>query len=204
MSDLGTAGPLLGYSGFFGSCTFGPSVMDFGSMNTSTPATLSYKLAVLVFMEDGEGRQLLILRKKKPNQGNWSPIGGKLETGIGESPFECAARETREETGYSFETGDFHLFSMIAEKAYEGDSHWLIFLFRCLKKVSALPPEIDEGRFGFFSREELDRLPIPDTDRTALWPIWDKYRKDFVAMKVDCTPEKGLRAEIEQVVRGAI
>lgn len=173
-------------------------------MNANPPLSLSYKLAVLVFLEDGHGRQLLILRKKKPNQGNWSPIGGKLETGIGESPFECAARETREETGYAFGPEDFHLFSMIAEKAYEGDAHWLIFLFRCLQKISAIPPSMEEGDFGLFTREEIDRLPIPDTDRKALWPIWDEHRKDFVAMRVDCTPERGLRVDIEQVVRGEI
>lgn len=173
-------------------------------MNSVSAATLSYKLAVLVFLEDSQGRQLLILRKKKPNQGNWSPVGGKLETGIGESPFECAARETREETGNAFAPSDFHLFAMIAEKAYEGDSHWLIFLFRCLKTVSALPPEMDEGKFGFFSRAEIDRLPIPDTDRKALWPIWDQYRGGFVAIRVDCTPERGLQVDLEQVVRQAI
>ena len=46
----------------------------------------------------------------------------------GESPFECAVRETREETGLEVATDDLHLFSIIAEKAYEGQSHWLMFL----------------------------------------------------------------------------
>jgi len=50
---------------------------------------IPYKLAVLVFVENTAGEHLLLLRAKPPNLGVWSPIGGKLETATGESPFEC-------------------------------------------------------------------------------------------------------------------
>ena len=162
-------------------------------------ATLSHKLAVLVFLENAAGDHLLIKRAKMPNLGNWSPIGGKMETGIGESPFECAVRETEEEVGFKITTADLHLFGMIAEKAYEGQSHWLMFLFRCRKPIEHLPPEIDEGQFGYFSRDALDALSLPETDRTALWPIYDKYRDSFVALRADCMPGVPLRVEIEEV-----
>jgi 8-oxo-dGTP diphosphatase len=162
-------------------------------------ASLSYKIAVLVFLENAAGEQLLMLRAKPPNLGVWSPIGGKLETGLGESPFECAIRETREETGFELTVGDLHLFAMIAEKAYEGQSHWLLFLFRVQRPIPALPPDITEGRFGFFSRAAIDQLPIPETDRTALWPIYDRYRERFVALRADCEPGQALRVEIEQI-----
>ncbi|MFA5265304.1 MAG: NUDIX domain-containing protein [Opitutaceae bacterium] len=168
-------------------------------MHQASLSPLSYKLAVLVFIENPEGQHLLILRNRQPNRGNWSPIGGKLETAIGESPFECAARETREETGHDVSPEDFHLFAMIAEKAYEGESHWLLFLFRCLKPIRNLPADIDEGRFSFFSHDEIERLPIPETDRQALWPIWDKYRDRFVAMRINCSPEQRLQIDIEQL-----
>jgi 8-oxo-dGTP diphosphatase len=163
------------------------------------PDTLPYKIAVLVFLENGAGEQLLLLRAKPPNLGVWSPIGGKLEMATGESPFECAVRETREETGLEVGNPDLHLFSIIAEKAYEGETHWLMFLFRCLKPLPGLPPDISEGRFGFFSRQAIDALPIPETDRTALWPTYDAYRDRFVALKADCRPGKPVRVEIEQV-----
>jgi 8-oxo-dGTP diphosphatase len=161
--------------------------------------SLAYKIAVLVFLENEAGDHLLLLRAKPPNLGVWSPIGGKLETAIGESPFECAVRETREETGFEIETSDLHLFAMIAEKAYEGESHWLMFLFRCRRPVTALPPEISEGKFGFFSRAQIDALPIPETDRTALWPIFDRYRDRFVALKADCAPGQPVRVDIEEI-----
>lgn len=161
--------------------------------------SLSYKIAVLVFLENTRGEHLLLLRAKPPNFGIWSPIGGKLETGTGESPFECAVRETFEETGHRVDASDLHLFAMIAEKAYEGQSHWLMFLFRCKTPLAALPPAIAEGRFGFFSRAAIDALPIPDTDRTALWPTYDRYRDHFVALKADCAPGKPVRVEVEQI-----
>lgn len=161
--------------------------------------TLSYKIAVLVFLENEKGEHLLLLRAKPPNFGVWSPIGGKLETGIGESPFECAIRETAEETGFALTLDDLHLFAMIAEKAYEGQSHWLMFLFRCRKPISALPPDIKEGKFGFYSRAAIDTLAIPETDRTALWPIYDRYRDRFVALRADCMPGRPVKVEIEEI-----
>lgn len=160
---------------------------------------LTYKIAVLVFLENAAGEHLLLLRAKPPNLGVWSPIGGKLETAIGESPFECAVRETQEETGFAIETADLHLFAMIAEKAYEGQSHWLMFLFRCRKPIPTLPADMHEGAFGFFSRGAIDALPIPETDRTALWPIYDRYRDRFVALRADCEPGKPVRVDLEEI-----
>ncbi len=161
---------------------------------------LSHKIAVLVFLENAAGEQLLLLRAKAPNFGSWSPIGGKLETSIGESPFECAVRETQEEVGLTILPDELHLFAMIAEKAYEGQSHWLMFLFRCRRLVTEIPAAISEGRFGFFSRAAIDGLTIPETDRSALWPIYDKYRDGFVALKADCAPGHPPRVEVEEII----
>ncbi len=165
--------------------------------------SLAHRIAVLVFIENARGELLLLLRAKPPNLGVWSPPGGKLETSLGESPFECAARETREETGVAAAPEDFHLFAMIAERAYEGETHWLLFLFRLKITVEALPPAITEGRFGFFSRAALEALPIPDTDRAALWPIYDKHRDGFVALRLDCSPGMPLTLTLEQITSAA-
>jgi 8-oxo-dGTP diphosphatase len=162
--------------------------------------TLPYKIAVLVFLRNAAGEHLLLHRSKSPNKGAWSPIGGKLEMEGGESPFECAVRETHEETGFAIATGDLHLFGMIAEKAYEGQSHWLLFLFDCRKPLPGLPPDISEGSFGFFSRGAVDTLPIPDTDRTALWPTYDNHRERFVALRADCAPGAPVRVDVEELI----
>ena len=161
-------------------------------------APLPFKISVLVFLHDEAGRLLLIQRTKAPNQGCWSPPGGKLEMATGESPFECAVREVAEETGAVVATSDLHLFGMISEKGYEGQSHWLMFLFDCRKPVGATPPTIDEGHFGFFSRAEVEAIRIPETDRTLLWPVYDEHRRGFIANRAECDPGAPLRMTIEE------
>jgi 8-oxo-dGTP diphosphatase len=164
-------------------------------------SALPYKISVLVFIENTAGEQLLLLRAKQPNLGVWTPIGGKLEMTTGESPFECAVRETAEETGLHVSAADLHLFAMIAEKAYQGDTHWLMFLFRCKRPIAALPPNIAEGRFAFFSREAIKDLPIPETDKAALWPIFDQYKDGFVALRADCA-RSPIQITVEQITGG--
>jgi 8-oxo-dGTP diphosphatase len=163
-------------------------------------AKLPYRISVLVFLKDAQGRHLLIQRRKAPNDGLWSPIGGKLEMATGESPFECAIRETREEVGLALTESDLHLFGMIAEKAYEGGGHWLMFLFDAHKPIDAIPPEIAEGRFGFFTRAEIDGLALPETDREALWKIYDKNRTGFVTLRANCDPTGPLQVTVEQLI----
>jgi 8-oxo-dGTP diphosphatase len=160
---------------------------------------LMHRIAVLVFVQNSSGEHLLLLRAKAPNLGTWSPIGGKLETSTGESPFECAVRETQEETGHSITAADLHLFAMIAEKAYEGACHWLLFLFRCTRPLDVLPADMEEGRFGFFSREAIEHLTLPETDRAALWAIYDRYHDRFVTLRADCAPGHPLAIVIEQI-----
>ena len=159
---------------------------------------LPYKISVLVFVENAAGELLLMLRAKQPNLGVWSPIGGKLEMATGESPFDCAARETHEETGLQISPADLHLFAMIAEKAYQGETHWLMFLFRCKTPIGPLPVDIDEGKFGFFTREQIKTLPIPETDQAALWPVFDQYRESFVSLRADCSVSP-IKITIEQM-----
>jgi 8-oxo-dGTP diphosphatase len=159
---------------------------------------LPYKISVLVFIENAAHEQLLLLRAQQPNLGVWSPIGGKLEMATGESPFECAVRETEEETGLKITPADLHLFAMIAEKAYQGSTHWLMFLFRCKTPIAGLPADISEGKFAFFSREQIQTLDIPETDKAALWPIFDQYRDGFVALKADCT-RTPIAISVEQI-----
>jgi 8-oxo-dGTP diphosphatase len=165
-----------------------------------TSPSHTYKISVLVFIRRTDGDLLLIERKRPPNRGQWSPIGGKLEMALGESPHECAVRETREETGLDLAIDDLHLFSMIAEKAYEGGSHWLMFLFDCRKSLTEVPPDIDEGPFAFHPRHRVDQLPLPETDRLALWPVYDRFRNGFVALRADCTPGRPLEVHVDETI----
>lgn len=160
---------------------------------------LPFKVSVLVFLRNSENQLLLLERTKAPNKGLWSPIGGKLHMPEGESPFECAVRETQEEAGLQISHEDLHLFAMISEKAYEDANHWLLFLFNCKKTIDNLPEDISEGRFAFFSREKIDALNIPEMDKSGLWPIYDQYRDQMVVMRADCEPGKKLEFTIDQI-----
>ena len=107
--------------------------------------SIPYKISVLVFLRDKKGRHLLLRREKAPNIGLWSPLGGKLDLSTGESPFACACRETHEESGLEVGCKDLHLFGYIAEKNYEGEAHWLMFLFDCRVLLEGMPDSCPEG-----------------------------------------------------------
>ncbi|MCH8474254.1 MAG: NUDIX domain-containing protein [Opitutales bacterium] len=169
-------------------------------MGKTTNQTMPFKISVLVFLRNEKGEELLLKRKKAPNKDCWSPIGGKLEMSLGESPLECACREIAEETGLTVEENDLHLYGMISEKSYEGTGHWLMFLYRYKKTIHALPPAMDEGHFSFFPLAAIPELPIPETDRQLLWPIYEKYQDRFVAMRANCHPDQPLDFQIEEVI----
>lgn len=160
-----------------------------------------FKISVLVFVRDRQGRHLLLQRAREPNKGMWSPIGGKLEMTTGESPFECAIRETKEEIDINITEKDLHLFAMISERNYEGAGHWLMFLFHCRKPIHALPLSIDEGVFAFFTREEMEGISLPETDRAALWPLYDQHHEGFVSLRAQCDPAHPLEITIEEAWR---
>ena len=161
---------------------------------------LPYKISTLVYVKNTEGKILLIQRRKSPNFGLWSPIGGKLEMPTGESPFQAARREVGEEIGLTLKDEDLHLFGVISEKGYEDSCHWLMFLFVAHTLIEALPPEIDEGCFGFFDRSEIDDLPVPQTDKDSLWAIYDEHHKGFISLRADCSSAGPLEVIVEQVL----
>lgn len=149
---------------------------------------LPFKISALIFVRNETDEHLLIQRRKAPNLGCWSPIGGKLDMETGESPYECAIREVNEEIGLVLKDNDLNCFGYISEKSYEGSGHWLMFLFDCKTRLTSLPSEIDEGNFQFFSRTAIDALEIPETDRTLLWPYYDQYADGFVGLRANCDP----------------
>jgi 8-oxo-dGTP diphosphatase len=151
--------------------------------------SMPHKISTLLYGFDGEGRVLLMERAQEPNLGLWSPPGGKLHTGEGESPYMCACREAREELGLQLTPAQLHLVGMVSEHGYAGQAHWLMFLFEILPPLSQAPPPIREGRFAFISREGLERLPLPETDREQIWPLFWRHRGGFFAAYCHVHPD---------------
>lgn len=168
-----------------------------------TPS-LPFKISTLVFICNDSDELLLIKRAKKPNKDCWSPIGGKLNMELGESPYECARRESFEEVGLDLADSDLTCFGYISEKCYEGNGHWLMFLFTCHKHLTEIPPNIAEGHFAFFNRSEVDALNIPETDRKLLWPYYDSHKNGFIGLRSNCNPHQKLELIEElSIMRGS-
>ena len=147
---------------------------------------LPYKVATLLYCFNAEDETLLLERVEEPNRGFWSPAGGKLHMNVGESPYACACREAWEELELELRPTDLHLTGIISEHGYQGQTHWLMFLFEVKRRLTALPRDHREGRFQFFKREALADLKIPKTDRERIWPWFWEYRGGFFAAHCHC------------------
>lgn len=156
-------------------------------------ANLPYKVAVLCYLWDADDRLLMLHRRKPPNVDMYSPVGGKLEISRGESPHECSVREVEEETGLVLRQDEMRLLGMVSERAYQGQMHWLIFLFECVRAVgqAEIPlREFDEGRLEWVAAAGVERLPIPATDRDVMWPLVRAHRGGgFFSVDIDCAVE---------------
>lgn len=161
--------------------------------------SLPYKIAALCYLFDEQGRVLLLHRVKPPNRHLYSPIGGKLEQAIGESPTTCAQREIKEEAGLDIAIDDLHLAGIVSETAYLNETHWLMFLYEVTKPVTLAPDAMtfDEGTLEWHEPDAIDALPIPQTDRGVIWPLFWKHRGSFFAAHIDCTT-KPMRWRLEQ------
>jgi len=147
---------------------------------------LPYRIATLLYCFNELEEVLLLERAREPNRGLWSPCGGKLQTELGESPYACACREAHEEIGLVLAPRDLHLTGLISEHGYEGQAHWLMFLFEVKPRLKELPPKHPEGVFKFVSRGELENLKLPQTDLEQIWPLFWKNRGRFFAAHCHC------------------
>ncbi len=172
-------------------------------------APLPYKIACLCDLRDERGRVLLLRRVKEPNANQCSPIGGKLDMGIGESPADNARREIMEEAEIDVPIERLHLLGLISEAAYEGRTHWLIFYYRVLGAVWTEPRMTREGELAWHAPEGIDALPIPDSDREIIWPLVREAEREylagraakpgFFAVHIDCSGG-GMKWQVQQRV----
>lgn len=159
-------------------------------MSTASSGSLPLKVAVLVYLYDERDRLLMLHRRKSPNSGMHSPIGGKVEVSRGESPHECALREAQEEAGVTLDYSDIRLCGIVSERAYEGENHWLIFLFESVRPIgveSVGPMEIDEGTLAWVPVTQVEQLSLPEADRKIMWPSARAHRGGFFMLQIDCS-----------------
>jgi 8-oxo-dGTP diphosphatase len=162
--------------------------------------TLPYKIATLLYCFNRRDQALLLLRTQEPNCGLWSPCGGKLLMDSGESPHACACREAKEEIGLALAPGDLHLTGIVSEHGYEGNAHWLMFLFEVKPRLEAVPPPNREGEFRFFGAGEILSLNVPRTDAEQIWPLFWRHRGGFFAAHCRCLGDGSNRWSLEESI----
>jgi 8-oxo-dGTP diphosphatase len=162
--------------------------------------SLPYQVATLLYCFSERDEVLLLERAQEPNLGFWSPCGGKLHQQEGESPYACACREAQEELGLTLAASDLHLTGIVSEHGYQGQSHWLMFLFEVRRRLTDLPPAHREGRFQFFPKETLPMLKLPQTDLEQIWPWFWQHRGGFFAAHCRCGPDAKNEWRLEESV----
>jgi len=117
--------------------------------------------ATLIYLENEAGEYLMLHRVKKKNDINhdkWIGVGGGFE--YGESPEECAVRETREETGLTLTD---YRFRGIVTFDCEGQETLYMYLFTASAWTGELS-ECNEGDLEWVPKEKVYDLPIWEGD----------------------------------------
>jgi 8-oxo-dGTP diphosphatase len=133
-------------------------------------------LATLVYVKH-DGRTLMIHRVKKANDmhaGKWNGLGGKFEAG--ETPEACAIREVREESGLEIRSP--RLRGLVMFPDFKGDD-WYVFVFTADEFSGEVLDESAEGRLAWVADEEVESLPLWESDHIFL--PWLRDGKFFSA-----------------------
>ncbi len=141
---------------------------------------IEMKHTTLCYIEKDE-KYLMLWRNKKENdenRGKWVGIGGGLEAG--ESPFDCARREIREETGLAAE--ELRYRGIITFLSDEYGTEYM-HLFSCKNFSGELLSECDEGILGWIEKQELLSLPMWEGDRIFLELLDTESR--FFSLKLE-------------------
>lgn len=137
------------------------------------------KNTTLCYIEK-DGAYLMMHRTKKENDINkdkWVGIGGKFESG--ESPFDCARREIKEETGIIPKDLKYRGIVTFISDIY-GTEYMHLFT------ASGYTGEIDynckEGKLEWVKKEEVVKFPIWEGDKIFFELL--KGQEKFFSLKL--------------------
>lgn len=115
------------------------------------------------------GKVLLVKRDRQPAKDQWAVPGGKVN--LGETLQQAAVREIFEETGISIIPGNpIYTFDVIhRDENGKVQFHYVIVDILAGFKEGELKAGDDAGDVRWFSREDLEKLPVnPNTKALAL------------------------------------
>ncbi|MBR3928182.1 MAG: 8-oxo-dGTP diphosphatase [Clostridia bacterium] len=121
-------------------------------------------LSSIIYIEKNE-KYLMLHRTRKENDANkdkWIGVGGKFEEG--ETPEECARRETYEETGLTLRNLFYRGVVTFTSDEYPSEQ---MHLFKSTA-FSGKIKDCDEGELDWIEKEKLLSLPIWEGDKIFL------------------------------------
>lgn len=119
--------------------------------------------STLIYLENQAGEYLMLHRVKKKNDINhdkWIGVGGGFE--YGESPEECAIRETFEETGLTLT--DYRYRGIVTFDWAGAEETQYMHLFTATGWTGELT-ECNEGDLEWVPKEKVCDLPIWEGDK---------------------------------------
>ena len=143
------------------------------------------KNTTLCYIEYKE-KYLMLHRTKKVNDENhdkWIGIGGKFE--YGETPFDCARREIKEETG--LENLPLRYRGIVTFVSDEYGTEYM-HLFTAEASSEKINAECDEGELVWVEKEKISGLPIWEGDKIFFELL--NTENNFFSLKLNYSGEK--------------
>ena len=117
-----------------------------------------FKVAAVSCILIHQDELLLIKRNKEPHKNLYCPVGGKVDPF--ESPRQTVIREVDEETGLEINNLQF---SGIMVESSPLKYNWISLIFS--SEIEHYdPPKSDEGTLEWVHSDQLNKIPIPETD----------------------------------------
>ncbi len=142
---------------------------------------------------ENDGAYLMLHRVKKENDMNkdkWIGVGGKFKNG--ESPFECAKREIKEETGLDNLTLSYRGIITFVSDEYGSE---YMHLFTAKAKDRKTIAVCDEGELVWVDKTKILTLPIWEGDKIFLKLL--DTEQSFFSLKLEYSSDKLIRATRE-------
>ncbi|MBO5315287.1 MAG: 8-oxo-dGTP diphosphatase [Clostridia bacterium] len=140
-----------------------------------------------------DGAYLMIHRIKKKNDENhdkWIGVGGKFENG--ESPFDCARREIKEECGVSPKNLRYRGIVTFVSDEYGTE---YMHLFTADGYEGEIDYNCDEGVLEWVKKEKIPSLPIWEGDK-IFFDLLDSEER-FFSLKLEYKKDKLINSFVE-------